>query len=202
MLKEGDQFVRKSQQTLQIPKNIPCTRGSKLAHSLNERARDLAGRRKQKEEKHSARAQTFKVFVASSLHACLHACPVLYYAVAGLRFWVLAPNVHSISCLSVCFLTAVSPESARAWCCVLRACEPSCWEGRRRSGRCARSLGVIFFKSLVREPGRILSCPSPILLRCAACKACLHVLLIYRIEFDGCATRRRVRRHHGRVACC
>ena len=166
---------------------------------MNVLGTSLAGASKKKRST-SARAQTFKVFVASSLHACLHACPVLYYAVAGLRFWALAPNVHSISCLSVCFLTAVSPESARA--CVLRACEPSCWEGRRRSGRCFRSLGVIFFKSLVREPGRIRSCPSPILLRCAACKACLHVLLIYRIEFDGCATRRRVRRHHGRVACC
>ena len=168
---------------------------------MNVLGTSLAGASKKKRST-NARAQTFKVFVASSLHACLHACPALYYAVAGLRFWALAPNVHSISCLSVCFLTAVSPESARA--CVLRAaCVRTVVLGRKTKKRTVFSFSrCYFFKSFVREPGRIRSCPSPILLRCAACKACLHVLLICRIEFDGCATRRRVRRHHGRVACC
>ena len=86
---------------------------------MNVLGTSLAGASKKKRST-NARAQTFKVFVASSLHACLHACPVLYYAVAGLRFWALAPKVHLIrACLSASLLQFLpSPPVRAAACCV------------------------------------------------------------------------------------
>ena len=169
---------------------------------MNVLGTSLAGASKKKRSTVQERKPSKFLLLLPCMHACM---PVLSCSMpwrASVFGYSHRTCIQFRACLFASLLQFLPSPPVRA-CCVLRACEPSCWEGRRRSGRCSLSLGVIFFKSLVREPGRILSCPSPILLRCAACKACLHVLLICRIEFDGaCATRRRVRRHHGRVACC
>ena len=109
---------------------------------MNVLGTSLAGASKKKRSTAQERKPSKFLLLLPCMHACM---PVLSCSMpwrASIFGYSHRTCIQFRACLFASLLQFLPSPPVRA-CCVLRACEPSCWEGRRRSGRCSRSLGVI-----------------------------------------------------------